>query len=210
MRPAVSLALRAAVALFVGTALAACSSSDEVPQVASVPTADSSDARAGSASGGSPAAGADAADSADRDRPILRIDDSPERVAALWNAHSTCLLQHGARKPGDDEIVAAPGAVRGESGDGNPGVLVHRPVPAKAEAACIHLEPEGPLELEAATNPDFHEQSLAYVDCLRRHGEYVRLLNDHNLDWTYEAGHAVPEDNGRIEQDCLIEAFGGH
>jgi hypothetical protein len=31
------------------------------------------------------------------------------------------------------------------------------------------------------------------VACLASNGEVVRLRNDGNLDWTYRAGHDVPD-----------------
>ncbi len=181
--------------------LTGCGGTSKTPRVARVPASVTSSA-ASEETTSSPATGT-GTPNGDR-RPVLRVDDSPERVASLWNAYNTCLLQNGARKPGSDEAVPAPGATEG----GGPGVLVHQPVPQKAKAACLHVEPEGAPELEAATNPRFHEQSLAYVACLRDHGEYVRLLNDHNIDWTYEEGHPVPDNNGEIEDKCLVEAFG--
>ena len=36
----------------------------------------------------------------------------------------------------------------------------------------------------------------------------MRLLNDENLDWTYRAGHDVPDNNAEIEDSCLIGTFG--
>lgn len=178
-----------------------CGSSSDTPRVASVPDATTSAATSTSAN---TQGSSDDADTSDGRRPLLRVDDSPARVTQLWNAYNTCLLHNGAHKPGSDEIVAAPGT------RGDPGVLVGNPVPAKARAACLQVRPRGPLELDASTNPNFHDESLAYVACLRRHGEYVRLLNDHDIDWTYVAGHSVPDDNGVFEPKCLVEAFGGH
>jgi len=176
--------------------LAGCGGGSSTAQVANVPPS----ARGGDGSGTDTSAPSTAGHS----RPRLRVDDSEERRATLYNAYSRCLLDHGAHKPRADEAAPALGA-RGN----DPGVLVGQPVPAKAKAACLHLLPLTPPELDASTNPDFHAESLAYVDCLRRHGEWVRLLNDHDIDWTYIAGHPVPEDNGKIEDGCLVEAFGG-
>jgi hypothetical protein len=70
------------------------------------------------------------------------------------------------------------------------------------------VDPVYPPALEAATNPTFAQQAQTYVACLADHGEHVRLLNDENLDWTYRAGYAVPEDNAAIEDACLLGTFG--
>jgi hypothetical protein len=162
------------------------------------------------ATGGS--TGSDAAlpdDPADTDtapgRPQFRLDDTDARRTALINAYSQCLIDHGAtRQP--TRGAAAPQMVPAGA-NGVPYIQVADPVPAAAKAACAGKLPQMPPQVEAATNPHFHEQSLAYVGCLRKHGEWVQLLNDHDLDWTYVAGHPVPDDNGTIEQDCLMEAF---
>ena len=88
------------------------------------------------------------------------------------------------------------------------GVTLAWPPPAGASAACTDLAPVYPAALEAKTNPDFAAQAQTYVACLQSHGEWVRLLNDDNLDWTYRAGHDVPDDNAAIEDDCLVGTFG--
>lgn len=138
-------------------------------------------------------------------RPQFRLDDTDARRTALVNAYSQCLIDHGAiRLTGREE--SAPQIVPA-GGDGVPFIRVGDPVPAAAKSACANRLPLMPPQVEAATNPRFHEQSLDYVACLRKHGEWVELLNDHDLDWTYVEGHPVPDDNGTIEQDCLMEAF---
>ena len=87
------------------------------------------------------------------------------------------------------------------------GVAVSFPVPARIERACADLEPVYPPSLEAATNPDFTVQAASYVACLRSNGQWVRLLNDRDISWTYVAGHDVPDDNARIEDECLLANF---
>jgi len=138
-------------------------------------------------------------------RPQFRLDDTDARRTALVNAYSQCLLDHGATRGGRTGAAAQP--VAGGAG-GVPYIQVADPVPAAAKAACAGKLPLMPPQVEAATNPHFHEQSLAYVACLKKHGEWVELLDDHDLDWTYVAGHPVPDDNGTIEQQCLMQAFG--
>ncbi len=70
------------------------------------------------------------------------------------------------------------------------------------------VDPVFPPALEAATNPTSPRMAQTYVACLADHGECVRLLNDENLDWTYRAGHDVPDDNAEIEDACLVGTFG--
>ncbi len=205
--------------------LLGCASPSDEPRVASLP-AGPNDAPVSSGASGPTApagAGADDADgSADGDvagagtddsgptagRPQLRIDDSPQRRTALQVAYNQCLLDNGAKENTGRE-GAAVAAAPGDDGNGNPvGPLVLEPVPAAASAACLSKLPVMPPELEAATNPDFHQQSLAYVACLRKGGLFVELLTHDSLDWTYAEGHPVPDDSARLEDDCLIEAFG--
>lgn len=196
--------VRAVVAVpFLLLAVAGCGQdADPAPEVASLPGSASAsvgqqgadpDAETGSDSTGTDGGG----------RPVLRLDDSDDRRFALWNAHTQCLLDNGAVESSDGMGIA----LRGGPGGVIP--TLEQPVPKAARAACLSIEPVGPLELEASTNPDFHEQSLAYVDCLRRHGEHVRLLNDHDIDWTYIEGYPVPDNQEVFEQECLLEAFGG-
>jgi hypothetical protein len=134
---------------------------------------------------------------------VFRLDDTDARRTALINAWSQCLIDHGATR----------GTSRNEPGEVGPGtsdlIQVADPVPAGASAACTNLLPELPPETEAETNPDFHAQSLAYVACMKNKGLWVQLLNNHDLDWTFTAGHPVPDNQDDIEHGCLLQAFGG-
>ena len=195
--------LLALTAVALMAALTACGGGDPdaTPPVASLPA--SAGGPTGAGSGDQTTSGDKKADGEENGRPVLRLDDSDDRRFALWNAYSKCLLGHGA-------VVSSNGMGMAVGRDGRNVIpTLEQPVPKAARAACLSIEPLGPLELEASTNPDFHEQSLAYVDCLREHGEYVRLLNDHNIDWTYVEGHPVPDDQAAFEQECLLDAFGG-
>lgn len=177
--------------------LTACAADESAPEVASLPTP-SSPTTAGvpQSTGGADPEQQESADTADR--PVFRVDDTEERRKTVWNAYLTCLLDHGAKPP-------PPGGMYVGLGD----VAVDLPGPPKARAACQHLEPLQPPALEAATNPDFHDQSVAYVGCLADGGLFVTLLNSENLDWTYTEGKTVPDDSAQLEQDCLVEVFGG-
>lgn len=199
------LLLSLPVAVPLALALTACGGTS-TPHVASLPTPAS--AAAGTSSTASPADARSASPAAPVEntapgRPQFRIDDTDARRTALSNAYSQCLLDHGAERQGDLEGKAVPA-----NGEGKPYLLVADPVPAKARAACAPKQPLPPPQLDAATNPRFHQQSLAYVACLQAGGLWVTLLTDHSLDWTYTEGHAVPENESKIEQSCLTTTFG--
>ena len=197
-------------ALLLAPALVACGGT-AAPHVAALSHSASPSGTGTGAAGdaGTPADAGTVGSDTDTDtasgRPQFRLDDTDARRTALVNAYSQCLIDHGAvRLTGREQ--AAPQIVPA-GGDGVPFIRVGDPVPAAAKAACAKKLPLMPPQVEAATNPRFHEQSLDYVACLRKHGEWVELLNDHDLDWTYAEGHPVPEDNATIEQDCLMAAF---
>ena len=189
--------------------LTACSSTSDGPRVADVP-----DPAANSQVANPPATSDGATDDSGptTGRPQFRLDDTDQRRTAIQSAYSQCLIDHGAPeiKPGEGARGAGAGAVAasGEGADGKPvGPFVGDPVPASASAACLSKLPVMPVELEARSNPRFHDQSLAYVECLADGGLHVTLLNDKNLDWTYQEGHSAPEDSVRLEKDCLLTAF---
>lgn len=210
--PYAPVATAAAASLLV--LLAACGSSDDSPEVASIPTA-SSQAEGDAADGGATDGGetsedgttsGDEADTAGR--PVLGVDDDVDRDPAnvtraerIYNAYNTCLLDHGAVSGAGQHL---------EAGRSSPGdVQVVYPAPADAQAACLELRPVSPPALDAATNPDFHTESLAYVACLEEGGLYVTLANNEDLTWTYAEDRPVPDDVGAIEDDCMGEVFGG-
>jgi hypothetical protein len=194
-RPTTSFALVVASAAIL-ISLVGCSSTGASPlSVASI--APAHDAGSGSSPAGSTSQRPTPATS----RPVIRLDDSPQQILALDNAYSECLLNHGASH-------ASTGITAG-SGLSNPGILVQRPIPAQALAACVNVQPLSPPELAAATNPQFHAESLNYVACLQRGGVWVQLLNASDLSWTYAPGHGVPDDESQVEQRCTVQAFGG-
>lgn len=187
--------------------LAACGADPAAPEVATLPTTTDPLGSPGPASDGRTDGKTEGRDDGSTDgerRPQLRVDDTIDRRASIWNAYNTCLLDNGAQAPSDDGLALALGA----NGEGDPGVLVDHPAPPKAQAACLYLEPVQPPALDAATNPDFHDQRQAYVQCLQDGGQWVTLLTDDSLDWTYTEGHTVPEDSAELEQTCLVQAFG--
>jgi hypothetical protein len=176
--------------------LSACASEESAPEVASLPTPSAPTTESRTDGDGTPGDRQGSTDTADR--PVFRVDDTEQRRTTIWNAYLTCLLDNGAKPPPPDSMYVALGDV-----------AVDLPGPPKARAACQHLEPLQPPALEAATNPDFRDQAVAYVGCLEDGGLYVTLLNSENLDWTYAEGHTVPDDSAELEQECLVEVFGG-
>ena len=133
-----------------------------------------------------------------------------EKAMGHGDAYDATLAAFDKENPGAPTIDPSTDArpVPEENMSPTYGVTLDWPPPAQARAACADLAPVYPPALEAATNPAFAAQAQSYVTCLQDHGEWVRLLNDENLDWTYRAGHDVPEDNAQIEDDCLIGTFG--
>ncbi|QAY68665.1 hypothetical protein [Xylanimonas protaetiae] len=141
-------------------------------------------------------------------QPQRRLDDSPEREAALWNAYHQCLLDHGAQRNTAREAAAAPAGAPG------PEIIsVLDPVPAEAEAACTHAFPLMPPELDPDRNPHYRDDFLAQVACMQDRGAPVHLTKDSGdptlPSWTYDDGAQVPADLAQIEHDCELEAFGG-
>ena len=152
-----------------------------------------------------PAAAPAPAPQAETGPPVLRVEDvlshGSARRTVLFEAYTACLLDEGAPTVEDERPVPDVGYNQER------GVAIADPVPARIERACADLLPVYPPSLEAATNPDFTANAASYVACLRSNGVWVRLLNDRNISWTYLAGHDVPEDNARIEDECLLANF---
>jgi hypothetical protein len=140
-------------------------------------------------------------------RPQMRLDDSPERRAALIGAWDACLIAHGAKRATGR---TAPGP------SGKPAYPVAaEPVPAAAKDACEHKLPLEPPELNPSLNPHYRADSIANVKCLRAHGVKVHLVADTSVDadglaWTYDSSTTkVPDDMAQIENTCQLAAFGG-
>lgn len=141
--------------------------------------------------------------------PVLHVRDvlsnGSARLDRLNQAYTDCLIEHGA--PTIDPS-SEPRPVPASNISAQYGVTLAWPPPADARRACADVNPVYPPALEAATNPTFAAQARSYVACLQGHGEWVRLLNDQDISWTYRAGHDVPDNNAEIEDDCLVGAFG--
>src|SRR5690606_26282688 len=133
-RPALLTALLSG--LLCAGLLSACSApqDDDASSVASLPPA-SDTGTASADDAGADDAGADdeqtdgqkSGDDALAARPQVRLDDSPEREAALWNTYDQCLLDNGAQA--NDGRQAGPAPATG----GREKILVLQPVPEKAK-----------------------------------------------------------------------------
>lgn len=194
--------------------LAACSATPAGPSVASLAAAPPPASSGAPSSDGSGAPGAtptptptsSGGDVQVSGRPQLRMDDSPDRVRALWNAYNQCLVDNGAqRNTGQAPGAAGPGQ--------NQVVVVVEPVPAAAKAACADKLPEQPPQLDPALNPRYHDDFVAWVACIRDRGVAIHMTTAANggLGWTFDNDHVqVPDDMSRIQDECQLQAFGAN
>ncbi len=200
-----------AAALLAGVTilLGACSGAEPVPAVASwesPPTAATAPADDATGAAASPAG--DSGYPGSGPQPQLRLDDPPDRHGELLTFWDRCLLDNGARPVGKDELFVG---AEGRDVSTVPG----EPIPDSAKVACAHLLPLQPVELDPARNPQYREDFLAWVGCLRENGIMVHAIDDASgppgtLGWTYdESAPTLPDNQGEIEQTCLLQAFGG-
>ena len=171
--------------------LAACgsgSSDSAAPQVASLPSS------AASSAGQAPATTVTAG------RPQERIDDTPQEREALIHAWDVCLLANGATTEG----------ATGVAGDRT---AIKEPIPKQAYNACLSKEPVGPPELDPSLNPNYRQDWLDDISCLRAHGVMVHLTQDtsagpNGLSWTFDDGSPpLPANEPQIEDTCEQTAF---
>ncbi len=194
------------------TALVACGAAEPTGQrVASLPdspiAASPADGGTASAGGDPTAKSSDDTDPSESARPQRRLDDSPEREAALWHTYDQCLLDNGAQ-PNKGRQAAASGAGDGEV------ISILEPVPTRATQACQRLLPLLPPELDPALNPAYHDDFVAWVNCMRKRGMPVHVSQDTGdptaISWTYDSENsAVPKDADTITDECQLQAFGG-
>jgi hypothetical protein len=209
----------AALCLLALTACGGGGGAKASPDVASLPGSDAASAPAsgtqgaagtptgsaatGSGSGSAPGAGSPSG------RPQERLDDSPQQREALIHVWDQCLVDHGAHwtTTRSGPAAAQTGADTIKS--------VADPVPPKASAACEDKLPLEPPELNPALNPHYRDDTLTEIACMRGHGVMVHLTQDTSVDpgglgWTFDSGMTkVPDDEGRIEDQCQTQAFGG-
>jgi hypothetical protein len=131
---------------------------------------------------------------------VERLDDTPQQIAALIDAWNQCLVAHGATY----------GIAPGVAGSQN---LTN--IPASAYSACRYKEPVLPPQLNPSQNPHYRNDMIAEVACLRSHGMSVHLTTDTSvypdgLSWTFDANAGLqPVNQGQIQDECQLKAFGG-
>jgi hypothetical protein len=173
-------------------ALAACGSSDNSapPQVAALPSSGASSANQAPTT------------TVTAGRPQERLDDSPQQHEALIHAWDVCLLANGATTEG----------ATGVAGDRE---AIKEPIPKQAYDACMSKEPLGPPELDPSLNPNYRQDWLADISCLRSHGVMVHLTQDtsagpNGLAWTFDDNAPpLPSNESQIEDQCELSAFSG-
>ncbi|WP_225846386.1 hypothetical protein [Streptomyces sp. HPF1205] len=193
-------------------ALAGCAGGGRTdPGVASLPASSAATNPAAGATPGTSATSTGAGNGASSGtgsdssaRPQERLDDTPAEREAMIHAWDECLVAHGAHwNTGRAEAVG--GAPK----------TVADPVPKQASAACVNKLPQEPPELNPALNPHYRDDMLAEISCMRAHGVKVHLVPDTSVDpgglgWTYDSSTTqVPADEGKIEEQCQRQAFGG-
>jgi hypothetical protein len=145
------------------------------PSVASLPRTDSSS--------GPPATATTAA----TERPLIRLDTTPEEAERMYTVYQDCLSDHGM--PTKAERVRTKNL---------------REYPA-AVAACAAKEPEDYQEREKRENPAaFQDHQREQIQCMRAHGLAIETGPD---GW----GYTDPaRDMGSAWDDkCERQAFGG-
>jgi hypothetical protein len=180
------LALVLAVAL-----LGACGSTprEAPPKVATLASTEPSTAATTTAAAGGKTEGVRA-----------RLDSTEEEQIKIVEQYQECLFQNGVKEVADDGGPRPAGKAKrnlDESGE-----------PKSAYVACAAKKPLPPVELDENANPNFAAQWEDNVRCLRAHGLKVHTTEPGS--WTYDsADTSVPDNQAQLEQDCLLEAFGG-
>lgn len=125
-----------------------------------------------------------------KSRPQLRLDSSPAEVRKFRAAYAGCLTEHGMPSKGTWSKAAE----------------------KSARAACEHLRPLLPPELDPAKNPNYAKSVRIEAKCLQDHGFDVHLVKrpaPAKLGWQYASVPADGVDITKIQNDCRVKAFGG-
>ncbi|GGO17425.1 hypothetical protein GCM10010116_35250 [Microbispora rosea subsp. aerata] len=123
-------------------------------------------------------------------RPQLRLDSSPAEVSKLRHAYAGCLREHGMPSKGTWSTAAE----------------------KSARAACEHLRPLLPPELDPAKNPNYAKSVRIEAKCLQDHGFDVHLVKvdgPAKLGWRYASVPGPDVDIAKIQDDCRVKAYGG-
>ncbi|MFG2071189.1 hypothetical protein [Nonomuraea maritima] len=125
-----------------------------------------------------------------KSRPQLRLDSSPAEVRKFRAAYAGCLTEHGMPSKGTWSKAAE----------------------KSARAACEHLRPLLPPELDPAKNPNYAKSVRIEAKCLQDHGFDVHLVKEPapaKLGWRYASVPGDDVDISKIQDDCRVKAFGG-
>jgi hypothetical protein len=172
--------------------LAACGASgnDSAPQVAALP----SNSRVPGSGQSAPVPST----TASAGRPQERIDDTPQQDLALAYAFWDCLIAHGASSR---PVPHGNGQLEPTSGT------------RQESAACANKLPLPPPELDPSKNPNYRNDMLAEISCMRSHGVLVHLTTDTSvfpdgLSWTFDDNSPpVGANEEQIEDSCQQTAF---
>jgi hypothetical protein len=155
----------------------------------SAPSADPAGASIASVprTSGPSAPGAAATTSAARDRPLIRLDTTPEEVDRMYAGYEKCLADHGMPSKAEQAKTKT-----------------LRDYP-EAIAACAAKQPEDYQEREKRENPAaFQDHQREQIRCMREHGLAIETMPE---GW----GYTDPaRDMGSAWDDkCERQAFGG-
>ncbi|WP_259471722.1 hypothetical protein [Streptomyces shenzhenensis] len=151
-----------------------------------------------------PSGGADSASGA----PQVRLDTTETEKLEMFQPYLSCLKDNGVPIQRAGGGTNAAGKIAGDPSQyWYPGVDVSK-YPA-AEKKCGGKRPLPPPELDPRTNPDYLDQFRAQIECLNREGLKVDGLPD-GSGWNYRGESSLSAaEQGRIENKCRMEAFGG-
>ncbi|MFG1860264.1 hypothetical protein [Microbispora bryophytorum] len=127
---------------------------------------------------------------ATKSRPQLRLDSSEAEVRKFRAAYAGCLTEHGMPSKGTWTKAAE----------------------KSARAACEHLRPLLPPELDPAKNPNYAKSVRIEAKCLQDHGFDVHLVKvdgPAKLGWRYASVPGPDVDISKIQDDCRVKAYGG-
>jgi hypothetical protein len=171
-----SMSVRSVVAVLAVASIGGCSgSSTEVagPSVASVPRANSSTKAA-------------PATTAAVERPLIRLDTTPEEMDRMFDAYDKCLRDHGV--PSKEMTVK----------------LKTRSVDPKAQAACAGKAPDDYQEKMKREDPaGFKDKQRIQVKCMRDHGLAIETSSD---GWGYT--NPARDMGSTWDKKCERQAFG--
>ncbi|MGW2211915.1 hypothetical protein [Streptomyces sp. NPDC001781] len=155
----------------------------------------------GDAEGG--VTGSPVAEDSDSGRPQIRLDTTQIEEVRMYQGYLRCLKDHGVPIPskGSKMPEADPGTLW------FPGIDVAKERP-EAEKACLGKRPLPPPELDPKKNPDYMDDYSKWIACDNRRGLKVNPLPDGG-GWNYKPGVTQPRNAEQIDNECMIEAFGG-